>query len=287
MYPILFTIGSFSLSSLALFILLSWGVWSFLFWRHLKSCAATDPKIFDVMFLVTVWGFAVSRIEYVVFHLHQFSPNWLRIFTLWIQPGLSLYWALIVGIVISIILYKQLKIRIGDIFDAWALSFLPAFAVGSIGSFLDGGIFGIPTSLPWAVRFVGIEGLRHPIGLYSILAIVLIFLLLTFFKKQKKLENYFNCPGSQAVVLGMLFSLSMFLIEILTQRTVYWKLVSANQIVLILLFGQCLGALFVSKGIHHRIAGFTVVVKTVLWQKIGGFYGRISKRIARKHSQTS
>lgn len=286
MYPILFSIGPFSLFSFSLFLILSWCVWSYLFWKHLKASAAAHPAIFDTMFWITVWGFTVSRLQYVLFHIGQFQSNWLRVFTLWIQPGLGLYFAVLCGVLVSLWFKKLLKVTNGDIFDAWAYAFPPAYIVGLLGSFLDGGVVGISSSLPWAVRYVGSEGLRHPVQLYTIGAFVVLYLGLYFAKKNQKVASYFRIPGNTALWTGLFLSMVLFSIELFTNRVVYLKLVSVNQFVCILLFGQCLGALFVIRGGHRIIAGKIQIGISFIRRKVGGLYGRISERIAHRHTQT-
>jgi phosphatidylglycerol:prolipoprotein diacylglycerol transferase len=41
------------------------------------------------------------------------------------------------------------------------------FAVGRIGNFIEGGVIGTVTDLPWGVKASGVEGLRHPVALYD------------------------------------------------------------------------------------------------------------------------
>jgi len=286
MYPILFSIGPFSLYSFSFFLVVSWCVWSYLFWKHLKASAAAHPAIFDTMFWITVWGFTVSRIQYVLFHIGQFQSNWLRVFTLWIQPGLGLYFAVLCGVLVSLWFRKSLKVSNGEIFDAWMYSFPPAYAFGLLGSFLDGGVVGVKSSLPWAVRYVGSEGLRHPVQLYTIVAIIILYFGFYFAKKNQKVASYFRIPGNTSVWMGLFLSLILFLIALLTNRVVYLRLVSVNQFVCILVFGQCLGALFVVRGGHRIVAGKIQNGNSFIRRKLGGLYARISERFARRHTQT-
>lgn len=40
-------------------------------------------------------------------------------------------------------------------------------AVGRIGNFIEGGVIGSATSLPWGVIYPGVDGPRHPVALYE------------------------------------------------------------------------------------------------------------------------
>jgi len=41
------------------------------------------------------------------------------------------------------------------------------FAVGRVGNFIEGGVIGTVTSLPWGVKLPDVEGFRHPVSLYD------------------------------------------------------------------------------------------------------------------------
>jgi phosphatidylglycerol:prolipoprotein diacylglycerol transferase len=41
------------------------------------------------------------------------------------------------------------------------------FGVGRIGNFIEGGVIGTRTSVPWGINFPGIDGFRHPVALYD------------------------------------------------------------------------------------------------------------------------
>jgi hypothetical protein len=39
--------------------------------------------------------------------------------------------------------------------------------IGRIGNFIEGGVIGSVTAMPWGVIFPGVEGPRHPVALYD------------------------------------------------------------------------------------------------------------------------
>ncbi len=41
------------------------------------------------------------------------------------------------------------------------------FGVGRIGNFIEGGVIGTVTDLPWGVKLPDVEGFRHPVSLYD------------------------------------------------------------------------------------------------------------------------
>ena len=104
--------------------------------------------------------------------------------------------------------------------------------LGRIANFINGELYGYETSLPWAVKFQGVEGFRHPTQIYESLKNLIIFFIL-FNLKDKKLRKgtlfflfiilyglfrffieFFKVPESTLIGLptGQLFSIAMFLV---------------------------------------------------------------------------
>lgn len=259
MYPILFSIGPLHVFSFSLFLLLSWGVFSFIFWNVLRSEAVHEEHIFDLMFYATLVTFASARIVFVLSYQELFTDNLLKIATLWVQPGLSLYGGLAGGVGMLIHLCRQYKVRIGYVFDALGLALPPALLVGAIGTQLDGSQVGKLSPVPWAVWYVGQAGKRHPVGFYEAIAFVGVSILLGILYQRAKKDRW---PyGVIGIWFFVLFSISMFALEFFKETALYWKSLSANQWVLIVLFSQSLGAFYVRGGGRELL---TPLVQTVI-----------------------
>lgn len=146
---------------------------------------------FYLMLGVIVGG----RLLYVIFHWNQYDQYPLDVFALW-KGGMMFFGGFVGGLIASVIYLRKQKISIPLFSDIAA----PAIALGEfftrIGCFLNGCCFGLPTTLPWAVRFpsecaagsspVGSEAL-HPTQLYSSLFGLLLFLFLWY--KLKRSHN--------------------------------------------------------------------------------------------------
>jgi phosphatidylglycerol---prolipoprotein diacylglyceryl transferase len=250
MFPILVTIGSFHIYFFSIFLVLSWLVFSFLFWRDLKSDGVDEDKSFDLMFYATITGFLMSRLVYVLLHWDLFSDAWLKIFAIWIQPGLSLYGGLIGILVTLIFLSRREKVRLGAVLDAFALSFPAALLVGLVGGFLDGTTVGKMSTLPWAIRYAGSVGRRHPVQLYEIIACVFVIIVMTVLSRKSTREKW---PyGVVGVWFFLAYTVIMFLLEFAKDSRVYLSL-SANQWILIALFAEALGAFYVRGGGREAI----------------------------------
>jgi len=276
MLPILFTVGSFHLYSFSIFLILSWCIWSFLFWRYLRSLAIAEEPIFDAMFVTTIVTLVVARLSFVVTHVGLFRANWLRVIALWVQPGLSLYGGLLGTVLVLILFAMKYKIRVAHMLDAFAISFLWALPLGLLGSFLDGSIVGLPAAVRWAVPYAGHMGLRHPVQLYQFILILLVIVCISLLRRLAKKHAW--ADGTIAMWFFMLFSASAFGVEFFTEHTVYWGSLSANQWVLVGIFGQSLGAFYVRGGGKERVQALVRTVIGTSKKVIGGIYDKLSKR---------
>jgi len=276
MFPILFSVGSMHLFSFSVFLILAWFIWSFLFWRYLRALAVAEEPIFDAMFVTTIVTLVVSRLSFVFTHMALFKENWLRIIALWVQPGLSLYGGLIGAVIVLIFFAMKYKIRVAHMMDAFVSAFMWAYTVGLIGSFLDGTVIGKPAGVAWAVPYAGHMELRHPVQLYQFACMLLIILIISLIRHAAKKHTW--ADGTIAMWFFMLFSSSAFGVEFFMEHTVYWGNLSANQWVLVGIFGQSLGAFYVRGGGKERLKIWGSAVIHISKKVVGGIYAKFSKR---------
>ena len=262
MLPVIFSIGSFHLYSFSIFLILSWCVWSFFFWKFLRNLAVREDTIFDIMFYTTIISFFTSRAFYVATHISLFSDGWLKVVALWVQPGLSFSGALIGGVIVSILLGLRYKVRIAYILDGLVHALSWSFLVASVGAFLDGSVIGKITTLPWGVLYIGHLGSRHPVQAYEMLFMILLMIFIWRF-----IKTYIS------LWFFLVFAMAMFLFEFLIESDVYWGSLSVNQWLYVGIIGQAIGAFYVKYGGKEKL-------KMV----IGGIYGKFSKRYFRKHT---
>lgn len=251
MYPILFSIGSVHIYSLSVFLILAWLVFSFIFWRKLRSHGVFEQQIFDLMFYGTLVGFVFSRGAFVVTHTSLFVDNILKVVVLWVQPGLSFYGGFLASLLTLLYLGRTYKIRVGMILDVVAVSLPWSLVIGKIGSLLDGSEAGKLASIP--------------VQMYELVALGCIGGILISLERRAQRQKW---PyGVIGVWFFLLFAPIFFVLEFFKESTLYYAQISANQWVLIALFAEALGAFYVRGGGREKIRP--------LLQKL---YDRISKR---------
>jgi phosphatidylglycerol:prolipoprotein diacylglycerol transferase len=122
-----------------------------------------------------VWALQPSELSATLAH------PW-RAFAIW-QGGLTLVGGLIFGFGAALIYAWRARVPVRRTFDAIAVGFGPAVAVGRIGCYLTGLHPGRPTSLPWGISYLG--AVRHPIPLYeSLLGVGLFVLALVLYRRR-------------------------------------------------------------------------------------------------------
>ena len=267
MYPLLASVGPFHLYSLSIFVVLAWLVFSFLFWRALRSQGVDEEHIFNLTFYSTLSAFVFARVVFVVLNMELFSDSPLKIIALWVQPGMSLYGGLVGGLLVLVSLCRTYKIRVGYVLDAFGPAFGGAFLVGTVGAYLDGTYVGTITNIPWAVRYIGHLGGRHPVQLYEIAAMIGILIFIAILSRRGRERKW------SYGLLGLWFfaatSVIMFILEFVKDTRVYFHLLRANQWILIAIFAETIGAFYVRGGGREAIRPLVNRLKT---------YAKFSKR---------
>lgn len=139
-----------------------------------------ESAIFHVMLGVILGG----RLGYVLFYnLLFYLQNPLAIFAVW-EGGMSFHGGALGVIIAGIIYAKRNKLSFYGLADAAIPIVAIGLGLGRLGNFINGELWGKPTSLPWAMIFPGSDGVpRHPTQLYEmfleglVLAVVSYFLL--------------------------------------------------------------------------------------------------------------
>ena len=99
------------------------------------------------------------------------------------------------------------------------------FAVGRIGNFLEGGVIGAPTELPWGVVYADLEGARHPVALYESAKNFLIIPLLA--------AVLARWPAGRGVATGafiFLYAFLRFLVDLFRDYESAWAGLGTGQV---------------------------------------------------------
>jgi phosphatidylglycerol:prolipoprotein diacylglycerol transferase len=156
-----------------------------------------------------VGGVIGARIVYcVVYDYSTFIENPLWLFQTY-KGGLSFHGGLVGTIIAAIIFSKKNKIPFWNLTDAMALATPTGLAMGRIGNFINGELYGRQTTVPWGMIFRnGGPIVRHPSQLYEcFLEGIVLFAVLWFLKGKLKKD------GQLSVVFLIGYTFIRFIVE--------------------------------------------------------------------------
>lgn len=220
MYPEIFHIGSFPVRAYGLMLAISFilGV------LYIKRVVERDKKPFEpyltIATLMILGGVIGARLFYIVFHLEEFAGHWSAVINPFHEgqfgiAGLNLYGGVLIALAATLWYCRRTKLSVLETFDYFSPTLGLGLAVTRIGCFLNGCCFGVPTSLPWGIKFPDgsipdfvFHGQHlHPTQLYSSLYGLLLFVFLNWMLPRKKFA------GQLVAFLFMAEATFRFLIE--------------------------------------------------------------------------
>ena len=192
MYPVLFRIGSFEITSFGVLVAVAALVGIWLFGRELARSGLHRDGVDAAMYGV-IGGLVGAKLLWTL----EFSGDQPVEDLLFSRGGLSWFGGLLGGVGTGLWILRRRRVPIVRALAAATPALAIGHAIGRVGCFLVGDDYGRPSDLPWAVAFP--EGLPptsvpvHPTQLYEAIALVTIAAALIRWRR---------AGGSDADVLG-------------------------------------------------------------------------------------
>ncbi len=198
MFPVLFSIGPLSITTLGLFAFLSFFFGSFFIWRKAKQEHIEDSDIFDLIFISLIVGLIGGRVGYVISNMGNFGFSLYS----WINPigshGFA-WFGFLLGFMLGIkIVSDRKKWTFFEIADMSVVGIIVSQILLRIGQFFDSSFVGANSQLPWALPFPGFEGRQHPLSLYEIPFLIFLLWLVRYFDKHYRLYNWYRGSRGEA-----------------------------------------------------------------------------------------
>ena len=217
MYPELFRIGTFPITTYGIFMALGMLLALFVASRLAARDGLSKDRIYDLGLWTLVGGLVGSKLLMILV-----EPD-VQIFTLdFLRSGGVFYGGLIGGFLAVAILVPLYKLPFWKVADALAPGVALGQAFGRQGCFSAGCCWGKPTTLPWGVHFtelgheytgvpiVGPDGgdlHLHPTQLYESFIMLAVFGILVYLHRKKKFD------GQILITYGIIYSIVRFSIE--------------------------------------------------------------------------
>jgi len=174
--PIAVKLGPLKVHWYGLMYLLGfWGAWALGMvrakWPHVNW---PRERPGDLLFYCVLGVILGGRIGYILFYAYDPQGHWLEwqepltIFRIW-DGGMSFHGGLVGVIVAMMIFARQLRLSFWEVADFAAVLTPFGLFTGRLGNFINGELWGAPTSLPWGMVFQHAPDTlpRHPSQLYE------------------------------------------------------------------------------------------------------------------------
>lgn len=199
MYPVLFRIGSFEVTSFGVLLAVAALVGIWLFARELARSGLPRDAV-DTAIVGVIGGLLGAKPLWVLEFMGE-QPVTELLFS---RGGVSWFGGLIGGVGTGVWMLRRRRVPIVRALAAATPALAVGHAIGRIGCFLVGDDYGRPSDLPWAVAFP--QGLPptevpvHPTQLYEALALAAIAWVLIRWRRAGFLITW--CLGATSFSLA-------------------------------------------------------------------------------------
>jgi phosphatidylglycerol:prolipoprotein diacylglycerol transferase len=196
-YPTIVKIGSFAIHSYGLLLAVGFLLAIQIFVSRGKRRGIAEDSLHTIALVILILAIVGGRGLFVLTHWSEYSSDLWGIFRLW-EGGLMLYGGYILSIAGGIAYVRRARLPLWKIADAVAPAMAIGIGIGRLGCFLNGCCFGMPTSLPWGVRFPSGSyasytfpgSAIHPSQLYLALAGAVLFLVLLRLDRTPRFDGW-------------------------------------------------------------------------------------------------
>jgi phosphatidylglycerol:prolipoprotein diacylglycerol transferase len=212
LYPVLFRIGDFEITSFGVLVALAAVIGILLFDRERRRSGLSDGAL-DAAMTGVFGGLAGAKLVWAVEHMGREGPFLELLFS---RGGLSWFGGFAGGVLAGMAVLRWRRLSVVRVLAAATPALALAHAIGRVGCFLVGDDYGLPSDLPWAVAFP--EGLPptstavHPTQLYEMLALLPVAWLLARWRRAGRPDRF--VLGAYLVATGLI----RFAIEFLRVR---------------------------------------------------------------------
>lgn len=152
MHPIFLQVGPLAIRYYSLMIIMG-VIAATLFAQREARRRGWDPDmLIDYALYVVIGGILGSRIYYVIFQWPQYREHLAEIPKIW-HGGLAIHGGWLAGLLVTYFFARTKNLSFWEMADVMAPLLLLGQAFGRIGNLMNGDAHGIPTQLPWGIRF--------------------------------------------------------------------------------------------------------------------------------------
>jgi len=151
--------------------------------KHIKKIKKVDMA--DLLIFTLFGGILGARLYHLATDWRLYAANPISALYFW-NGGLGIFGAIVGGILALLLYSKFKKFDLFTMIDLIAVFMPLAQIVGRAGNLVNQEIVGLPTTLPWSWKLANLSTTFHPVFLYEQIGDLLLFVLLFWFYKTKK-----------------------------------------------------------------------------------------------------
>lgn len=137
------------------------------FWLRRRVRGMTDAEVFSLSILFAIGVLVGGRVfDILVYELDYYRARPLAALNWW-EGGMASHGVLLGGLGATALFAWRKGIPLLSLLDEIVVPGAFLLAVGRLGNFIEGGVIGSATDLPWGVVYPDVEGARHPVALYE------------------------------------------------------------------------------------------------------------------------
>ena len=201
--------------------------------RQARRIGLQEAKLQDLILFLALGLVIGARIGYILFYqfpsLGGYLRNPLEIIAIW-HGGMSFHGGLVGTLFAGMLFCRWRQLPFWEVADTVIVTAPIGLLLGRIGNFINGELFGRPSSAPWAMVFpAGGPEPRHPSQLYeAVLEGLLLFVVLWMLKDLRFRRGAMVC-----LFLGG-YGILRFTVEFFrepdTQIGLFWGMLSMGQL---------------------------------------------------------
>jgi phosphatidylglycerol---prolipoprotein diacylglyceryl transferase len=215
--PTIVSVGPFAIRWYSLMYVVGYVLGYRLVLKRIESgrSSLTRANLDNLIWYLVVGMLLGARAIYViVYGRGEYVAHPLEVFAVW-QGGLSFHGA-ILGMTGAIVLFaRRYRFPVLEVTDVVALCGTPGLFFGRIGNFINGELYGRPSTVPWAMIFPSdpLHVPRHPSQLYEALAEGVLLSALLWWADGLARARGFDRPGLITALFLVGYAIIRFSLE--------------------------------------------------------------------------
>jgi len=217
-----------------------------------KGLPLSGEGVLDLLLWTIPSAIIGARLYYVAFQWSYYSAHPLDMVKIW-QGGLAIHGGVLAGALAVWIFCRVRRVPFWALTDALCPSLILGQAIGRIGNLMNGDAYGVPTTLPWGLRFppespagMAYPGqATHPSMIYEMILNLLIFVFLWGIRKRGHRD------GFTTAMYFILYAVARSIVSV-TRGDSLWLGPFRAAHVISLVFVAVFGAMIVIRRLYRR-----------------------------------